>query len=244
MSEIQEKIREFAPYLQDLVRRLYFLTVFFSATFAAGFLTSAPTIRFLTKFFDFKDVVLAATSPFQLVDLAMNIGLFFATTLTIPLFLYHFYAFIAEGLKRKEKKFFFLMVPIIILLFLLGFFYGFYILYFTMQKLADVNIGLGVKNLWDIDLFLTQILSTSALLGLVFEFPILVTTLVKFGIVSVDFLKKKRRYVIFGMFVFTSLLPPTDGISLLLMVSPLIVMYEITILYNQLKYRQLVRIIK
>lgn len=234
MDELNEKIKQYSPYLADLFRRVYLITFSFVGLFLVGFFLSGPIIKLITQFFNFEDVVLTSTSPFQIVDLAMNIGLTFASLLITPLLIYNFYAFIGSGLRPIEKKFFFLLLPFCFSLFLFGFIYSFGILYFTMQTLANINIGLGIKNLWDISTFLAQIISTSALLGLLFEFPILMTILLKFNLFNVSLLKDKRRYVYFGMFIFVSLLPPTDGISLLLMTLPLIVMYEATIIYNVL----------
>jgi sec-independent protein translocase protein TatC len=236
-SEFQQKIKEYSPYLEDLFKRIYFLTVSFVILFLVGFILSAPILRFLTHFFDFNNVVLTITSPFQFVDLAMTSGMFFAVIFLIPLFLWHFYSFIKTALQKKEKKILFLLLPTSIFLFLLGFAYSFSILYFTMQALANLNSSLGVENLWDISVFLSQIVATSALLGLFFEFPIIITFLIKFGLFDVNFLKSKRRHAVLGMFILTSLLPPTDGISLLVMVVPLIVMYEVTIMCNRITSR-------
>jgi sec-independent protein translocase protein TatC len=106
-------------------------------------------------------------------------------------------------------------------------------MYYAMQLLANVNFGLGIANMWNIATFLSQIVSTAALLGLLFQFPIVLTFLIKFNILNVKSLRSKRSHAVLGMFVFASLLPPTDGLSLILMVLPLILMYEITILYNR-----------
>jgi sec-independent protein translocase protein TatC len=233
MDELRKKLAEYSPYLEDLFRRIYIVTASFIVFFIIGFFISIPTIQFFTHFFDFKDVTLTATSPFQVVDLAMNVAIFYGLIFFIPIFLYHFYTFIGTGLKRREKKLFFSLLPITLLLFLFGFAYGFFILYFTMETLASINISLGVQNLWDIGTFLSQMISTATWLGLIFEFPIIMTFLLKVGIIKISFLKKKRREAIFGMFLFTSLLPPTDGVSLLLMVAPLILLYEGTIAYNR-----------
>ncbi len=238
MEEFEAKIREYSPYLEDLFRRIYIITIAFIGFFIIGFFLAGPIIRFLTHFFDFEDVTLATTSPFQFVGLAMDAGLFFAMIFCIPLCVYHLYKFIGSGLRKKERRIILLILPLSIVLFLLGFAYCFSMLYFTMQTLATINVSLGVTNLWDISMFLSQIISTSALLGLIFEFPIVITLLTKFGFIDTDFLRNKRRYAIFGMFIFTSLLPPTDGISLLMMVLPLIVMYEATILLNRFGARQ------
>jgi len=233
MDELETKIKEYQPYLEDVFRRIYLITIAFIGFFVVGFFLAGPIIRLLTNFFDFEDVTLATTSPFQFVGLAMDTGLFFAMIFCIPLCVYHLYKFIGSGLRKKERNTILLILPLSIVLFLLGFAYCFSMLYFTMQTLATINVNLGVTNLWDISMFLSQIISTSALVGLLFEFPIVITLLTKFGFIDTDFLRNKRRYAIFGMFIFTSLLPPTDGISLLMMVLPLILMYEVTILFNR-----------
>ncbi len=73
---------------------------------------------------------------------------------------------------------------------------------------------------------------TSALLGLVFQIPIVITLLIRMDIVSVSFLKSKRRLVILLLCILVSLLPPTDGLSLIAMALPLYFLYELTILIN------------
>jgi sec-independent protein translocase protein TatC len=77
-----------------------------------------------------------------------------------------------------------------------------------------------------------QIFITSSFLGLFFEFPIVVTFLIKINILKVKMLKDKRRIAYFSIFALTALLPPTDGISLIAIALPLILLYEVTILFN------------
>jgi sec-independent protein translocase protein TatC len=74
---------------------------------------------------------------------------------------------------------------------------------------------------------------TSAVLGLLFEFPLILNVLIKVGVVEPTWLRSKRRHAIVLIFVFVALLPPTDGVSLLVMALPLLLMYEITLLINR-----------
>ncbi len=162
----------------------------------------------------------------------MSVGIYTGLIICLPLFIYHLYGFLKDGLNNKEKKLFFILLPIGLTLFLAGFAYGFTVLYSTLNSIAAINLSLGVKNLWDINKFLSQIILTSALLGLIFQFPIVLTFLTKVGLLTPKFLKEKRRHAVVLMFVSTSLLPPTDGLSLMIMVLPLIVIYEATIWTN------------
>lgn len=236
MDNLRDQIETYAPYLEDISRRLRIVTFLFIIFFIIGVVFSTTILKEAITFFNFKNVTLNTTSPFQLFDLALDLGMFIGLFISIPVIIYHLYAFIKSALKTGERQAFLMLIPLSGLLFLLGFVYGFFILYSTVQLLADVNVTLGIKNVWDISLFLASMISTSALLGLIFQFPIIFSILIRLNIIGTNFLKQKRRQAVVLMFVFTSLLPPTDGISLILMVLPLIVMYELTIMYNNKFY--------
>ena len=66
--------------------------------------------------------------------------------------------------------------------------------------------------------------------GLVFELPLVLTFMAKLGIVSVDFLKKNRKYALLLFFAGAAILTPPDVITQILMALPLMVLYEISII--------------
>jgi sec-independent protein translocase protein TatC len=140
--------------------------------------------------------------------------------------------FAYSALTKKELRKLLLSIPLSFLLFFFGFFYGFFILFYSFKLLASVNVNLGIQNIWDISLFLSQMAITSALLGLVFQMPLVITLLIRLKIFSIAFLKSKRRLVILLLCILVSLLPPTDGLSLIAMALPLYLLYEATILIN------------
>jgi len=230
-----EKINSFAPYLEDIRRRLYGIALVFAGVFFIGIFSSPYILRLLTGLFDIKDVVIATTSPFQVADVAVDIGLMSALLVTFPLFVYNVFSFLFPGLTSREKKVFILLIPVAILLFVVGFLYGMAILYFTLGALASLNTSLGVQNIWDLGIFLSQLFLTSTLLGIIFEFPLFLTILVRLGIITADALRKKRRVFTAVAFIFVALLPPTDGISLIVMTVPLVLLYEVTIFINSKK---------
>ena len=66
--------------------------------------------------------------------------------------------------------------------------------------------------------------------GLVFELPIVLTFMAKLGIVSVDFLKKNRKYALLLFFAGAAILTPPDVITQIMMALPLMVLYEVSII--------------
>ena len=211
---------------------MYYGVILFAISFLGGFLSAGIILKKILKLVHVDQVTIAASSPFQFIDIAMDVGFFLAIIVCVPYIIYSFYVFIIPALTRREKINLLKSIPLSVGLFTIGFFYGFFILYYALGLLASINISLGIANFWNIGQFLTEMLTTSALLGLVFEFPLLLTLLVKLGIITPQTLKDKRRVAYFLMLALTALLPPTDGISLIAMTLPLVLLYEMTILFN------------
>lgn len=233
MNNFQKTLSKYATYFEELRKKLVFLVKIFAIVFVLGFFNVGPIIKLILKYLKVDGVTIATTSPFQLVDLAMSIGFFLSCVITVPIFIYFLYSFLKPALLPKERKFFMLSLPLGLILFIIGFLYSSTMLYYAIRLIAFVNVNLGVVNYWDISSYIYQIVLTSTLLGLLFIFPLVITFLIKLGIITSRFLKSKRRHAIVIIFLIVSLLPPTDGLSLILMSVPLILIYELTILFNR-----------
>lgn len=226
-------ITKYADHLADLQHRVVFLVRLFAICFIGGFFLTMPILKQLVHFLENPDVLLVISSPFQIIDLAMNIGFFIAIIITLPAAVLQMYFFFAPGLHRHEKYWFIFLVPVAVLLFGLGFGYGFGILVYTMQSVAQINVSAGLLNYWDVGKFASEILSTSSLLGILFQFPILISVLIRTRIISSTLLVYYRRHAYVAILCIVSLLPPTDGLSLVLMAIPMVFLYEITGIVNR-----------
>lgn len=238
MTNVNQFFSEYSPYLEEIRKRIYFLAVSFLLVFVIGFFASGYIVKFLVGFFDINDVLITITSPFQFINLAVNIGLLSAIIIIFPLIIYFIFSFLKSALTLKERHIFIFTIPVSIFLFILGFSLGFFIMYYTLTVLAKINFNLGIANMWDISFFLSQVFLTASLLGIIFQFPVVLTVLIRIGLLGVESLKKKRRIIIAIAFIATALLPPTDGVSLLIMVLPIILLFEITLLINRRQPRK------
>lgn len=231
--EPSEKIKKFLPFIEELRQKLYWSAVIFAIVFVVGFFATGPVLKIFIKEFYIEGVTITTTSPFQLTDLAVNLGIFAALIVTIPIVIFQLYYFIFPGLNRKEKRILISSIPVCLVLFIFGFLFGASILFYAFKILAVLNESFGIKNIWTISSYLSEIFITSSLLGLLFEFPLVITGLVKLKIITVKMLKQKRRIAWFIVFIIVSILPPTDGLSLIAMAAPLVILYELTILINR-----------
>jgi sec-independent protein translocase protein TatC len=124
------------------------------------------------------------------------------------------------------------MIPIVLLssiFFIGGALFGYFIVFpFGFQFF----LGFATETIRPMP-SMKEYLSFSAKLllafGLVFELPLVLTFLARLGIVSVEFLKKNRKYAILLFFVGAAILTPPDVVTQVMMAMPLMVLYEISI---------------
>lgn len=232
MEKFNEKFSSYYDYFEKIRKTVYILSGVFVAAFVLGFLNAGTIMKTFIGIFSLENATIVATSPFQFLDLATKIGLYAGLIVCLPLLIYFVYDFLKDGLTKKEKKLFFILLPTGLVLFVGGFVYCFAILYFYLSSVSALNVAFGIKNFWDISSFLSQIILASVCLGLAFQFPIVLTFLIRIGVVKVAYLQEKRFYVIAGLFLFVGLLPPPDIFSTILEVFPLIVLFEITLWVN------------
>lgn len=147
-----------------------------------------------------------------------------------PMLLYQFWMFVAPGLYKKEKR---MLIPIVILstfFFVGGSLFGYFVVFPFGFKFF---LGFATENIRPLP-SMKEYLGFSAKLllafGLVFELPLVLTFLARLGVVSVDFLKKNRKYALLLFFVGAAILTPPDVITQVMMALPLILLYEISIL--------------
>lgn len=232
MDKYNHKFSDYYDYFDNIRKKVYSLAVVFFAFFVVGFFQAGHILKTIISLFKLEDAAIVTTSPFQFLDVATKVGLFAGLIACLPLLLYHTYDFLKDGLTRREKKLFFILLPIGFVLFATGSAYSFTILYFYLNSVSAINLAFGIKNVWDISSFLSQIIIASGFLGLVFEFPIALTFLIRVGLVDVRYLREKRIYAIALIFIFVGFLPPPDIFSTFIQALPLVVIYQMTIWAN------------
>lgn len=235
MDSFEGYLARYGAYVEELRVRVFKIVVVFSLVFVGGFFSTNWLVKFLVGVLRIKDVTIVATSPFQLIDLAMSVGFFCAVIITLPFAVQQAYQFLRTGLLRQERKIFIRLIPLAVLLFAMGFVYGFAVMYYAVAIIAQVNIALGVANLWDISQFISQIILTATLLGVIFELPIVLTFLIRLGLLRIELLRAKRPHAIVVILILVALLPPTDGLSFIVMSVPLVGIYELTVWVNSFR---------
>jgi len=158
--------------------------------------------------------------------------------LAIPVILYQFWMFVVPGLYDKERR---MLLPIVFLssfFFLGGAMFGYFVVF---PFGFSFFLGFATDTIQPLPSMKEYLSFSSKLLlafGLVFELPLIITFLAKLGLVSVDFLKKNRKYAVLLFFVAAAILTPPDVITQIMMALPLMLLYEISIVGARLFGRQ------
>lgn len=197
--------------------------------------TTDPYIRLTEK----PSTPLVFLAPAEAFWMHMKLSFVASFILCLPVFFYNFWRFISPGLMSKEKKYFLPFMLSASLLFSIGALFCFIVvLPFAMTfllgyKSADITPMISVGSY--VDFCLKFVLA----FGVVFELPLIIVFLTKFGIVSPSTLAKKRKYAMLLAFVVAALLTPTpDAFNQTLMAVPIILLYEIGILVSRIIYRK------
>lgn len=231
--ETQAAMAKYAPYLNELRKKLFIvLTLFF--TFAViGAVFYKQILTFIMGRFDLEGINIVLTSPYQIIELAVQIGVLCGVVVALPLLLWYLIAFLRPALEDDEFKNIVSLAPVSLLLFLVGFMFGTTIMNAIISLFTRASDKLNIQNLWDISRFFSQTLFMGVAMALAFQFPIVLTILMRFGIIQKPHLVKSRPLIYGGIIIFAILMPPTDILSLAILTLPLFLLFELTLLLNK-----------
>ena len=77
--------------------------------------------------------------------------------------------------------------------------------------------------------YLSFFILTTLVFGFMFELPLFLSILGMMGLITKSFLIKQRRYAIVILSVLSAMVTPPDVISMLCMMGPLILLYELSV---------------
>ncbi len=164
----------------------------------------------------------------------LKVALLLSLFATAPFTFYHIWAFVAPGLYQHERRVFLGYFLLSVLLLFAGGAFAFYIVFPLIFKFFLGFSTETIQAMPAIKEYLSLCLKLLFAFGLSFQIPIIVMILVRLGLVEVQTLATKRRYIIVWSVIVAAILTPPDIISQILLAVPMLLLYEVGILLARL----------
>jgi sec-independent protein translocase protein TatC len=172
---------------------------------------------------------LLQTQPFEAFLIQFKVGIAAGMVLTAPLWLYQVWSFITPGLYAKERKFALSFVACASVLFAIGAVLAYLVVPAGLRVLVSFG-GDQFSTALAADKYVSFVLVLLLIFGVSFELPLVIVMLNKIGILPYSNLKKWRRGIIFGLFVFAAFATPgTDPISMIALAVAMTVLFELAV---------------
>ena len=164
------------------------------------------------------------------IRLALYAGFFIA----FPVIATQAYLFIAPGLYKREKR---ALLPYLFaapLLFFAGAAFAYYVLipkawqFFIGFEQPDAALPLILQA--KVSEYLGLVLQLVTAFGLSFQLPIVLTLLVRVGLLKTTTLTRGRRYAVVILLTIAAIITPPDILSQVVLFIPLYALYELSIL--------------
>lgn len=179
------------------------------------------------------DAILMKVGPLEGIMAYLKLGITTGILLSLPIIIYHIWAFVFPALNHEERRFAIPLFLIIVVFFILGAAFAYFIvtpvvLQFSAQLLPEL------PNMWDLEKYINFVTRLILGFGIAFELPIVMAFLSYIGVIDAQGFREKQNYALMGICIMSALLTPADPGSMLLMAIPLFVLYQLGIFFAYL----------
>jgi sec-independent protein translocase protein TatC len=162
---------------------------------------------------------------------AFQVAFYGGMVLSSPFILYFIATFVFPALRLRERKYIYRALFIGGGLFLIGVAFCYFVLMpvaLAASQMYSQWLGLGATQ-WRAEEYISFVCKFMLGMGLGFELPVVILTLVKIGVLNYRMLRSMWRYMIVINLVLGAVLTTPEVVTQVLMAVPLYMLYEITV---------------
>ena len=229
----EERQSTIIEHLEELRDRLIKSAIAVAVTTLLSFIFARQFLQLLIV--PMGETLPVSSSPTTNIVVFTKVALISGVALAMPVLVYQLIGFIAPGLTRREKRYLYLILPGATLSFVAGIAFAYFVMLPMAIPFLKGFLGDIVQPNWFVDKYISFITSLLFWVGLSFETPLLIFFLAKLGIVTPAALSRNRKYAVLVIAVISAVITPTpDPFNMILVMMPLILLYEIGILLAKL----------
>jgi len=163
--------------------------------------------------------------------LQLNSCVMVGIVLGIPYLLFELWLFVKPALHDNERKSASGFVAFASILFFVGILFGYYIVCpLSINFLTNFTVSPDIQNTFTIDSYLSSVMTLTLGSGVIFQLPVIIFILSKLGIMTPAFMRSSRRYAIVIILIVAAVVTPTaDPFTMMVVATPLFVLYEMSI---------------
>jgi sec-independent protein translocase protein TatC len=231
----------FLEHLDELRSRIFRIAIVYVVLLAACWFISDKLLEFLMRpirehMFGGGDIIfISLTEPFMVYMKASAIAALF---LSAPYILWQFWGFVAPGLYATERRAGVLFIVLGTLFFVAGGAFGYYI---AMPYTARWLLALGGAFKAQLTLQAAFDFESRMLLGagIVFEMPVVILILARFGIVTAGFLLRHFRFALMVIAILAAVVTPSgDALTMTIFAAPMVILYLLGVAFAWLAARR------
>lgn len=230
MRYLSEELKEIdiLEHLDELRKRIIICLLFIVAFSILAYIKSNFITQILKE--PLGNIDLVFITPIEGFLTKLKIAIFGGLVTASPIIFLQTLLFISPGLYKKEKIKLFFSLPFIVALFFSGIYFCFsFVLPTTLKYLMSFG-NEHMKPMLSVGKYFSFVIMLTVIIGLVFELPMAMLALAKFGLINYKKLAKKRKYALFMIVVVTAIITPTpDAVTLLAVSIPLVLLFEISL---------------
>ena len=233
---MKEKNLTLIGHLSELRKRITIVAIALITTSTVSYFYVEPLIDGIIKLAPSLEFIYVA--PAEMLLAYVKISIIAGLIISAPIIFWQIWAFVKPGLIKQEKKY--IVVSLIggSFFFITGVVFAYLVvLPFMLQFFANMQTE-DIKPMISFGTYVGFITTILLCFGLVFETPILMILLTRFGIIKVKFFTENRKYIILIIFVVAAIVTPPDIISQILLAVPMILLFEIGIILSKLGLRK------
>lgn len=147
-----------------------------------------------------------------------------------PWIFYQIWLFVAAGLYPHEQKYVYIFLPVSLTLFIGGAMFCFFLVFpFVLKFLLGFNEMLEIHPQIRLSEWISFAIMLPVMFGISFQLPLVMLFLERISIFEATGYREKRRMAVLVIAILSMLLTPADPMSMVLMMIPLMVLYELGI---------------